>query len=377
LGWAWALGAFTYNKVDFFLAATAGVNSFSREGLYRNGLYAADNASFGKSDVQSFGIGGVKGGATYKLNGRNYLFLNGGYFIDAPTVDNTFVSPRSRNYTVPGVTASRTQSVEGGYLLRSPKAIGRVVGYATEVHDATEVKRFFLDGSGANTFVNFAMQGVNTRNVGLELALEYKVDPTLSVTGVVALNQAFYTNNPRVTILPDNFVDSTGLYNGQPITQNVYIKDYYLGVGPQSAYSLGFNYRSKRYWYANVNFNYFDRNYIDIAPSRRTVETVDLLVPGSRAWHDVVDQEKLPSAFTVDLFAGKSFLLSKFSRQIPRNVFLYVNAGVSNLLDNQNIRTGGFEQARFDNTFLNASKFPPKYFYGFGRNFFVNLSLKF
>jgi hypothetical protein len=90
----------------------------------------------------------------------------------------------------------------------------------------------------------------------------------------------------------------------------------------------------------------------------------------------VLDQERLPSAFTLDLFGGKSFLLSKFSKAIPRNTFLYLNVGLSNALNNQAFRTGGFEQLRFDFDGSPGS-FPPKYFYAYGRNFFVNASLKF
>jgi hypothetical protein len=221
------------------------------------------------------------------------------------------------------------------------------------------------------------MQNVSTRNIGIELALEYKISSALSATGVAAISQAFYTGNPRVSYFLDNYVDSTGNNSGVPATEKVYLKNAYLGVGPQSAYSLGLNYRSKRYWYANVNVNYFDRNYVDVNPSRRTSEAVDLIPVGSEQYNAILQQEKLPSAFTVDLFFGKSWLLSKIDRRIPRNTFLYLNAGISNLFDNQDIITGGFEQLRFDYPARNPQRFPSKYFYGFGRNFFVNLSLKF
>jgi outer membrane receptor protein involved in Fe transport len=62
---------------------------------------------------------------------------------------------------------------------------------------------------------------------------------------------------------------------------------------------------------------------------------------------------------------------------LPRNTYLYLNVGINNLLDNKNIPTGGFENPRFDYTGFDASKYASKYFYGFGRNYFINLSLKF
>lgn len=370
--WWWGQATFRYNKIDFFLSGSYGFNSFQREGLYRNGLFAAGNESFGKGDKQSFATYGLKGGLTYKLNGRNYLFVNAGLFADAPTVDNTHFSVRYRNAYVQNPTTQKMYSLEGGYLLRAPKLNGRLVGYATDRKDGVEVQRFFYEGAGSsNSMVAYVMQNVNARFIGLEMALEYKLSSSLTATGVASLGQAFYTSNSNVTIHNENFVDSL------PIRETSYLNNYYLGVGPQSIYSLGFNYRSRRFWYANINFNYLDRNYVDPAAARRTAQAVELLEPGSAQWHDVLDQQRFPSAFTVDLFAGKSFLLSRTMKFLPRSTFLYLNIGVSNLLDNKNIPTNGFENARFDYEGRSADRFAPKLYYAFGRNYFINLAIRF
>ena len=71
---------------------------------------------------------------------------------------------------------------------------------------------------------------------------------------------------------------------------------------------------------------------------------------------------------TVDLFAGKSWMLKRKYR-------LAVNLSVSNLLDNQEFRIGGFEQLRYDRT--QVDKFPPKYSYLFGRNYFAMVTFSF
>lgn len=369
--WWWGQATFTSNKFDFFLAANYGFNSFQREGLYRNGLFAEGNKSFGKGEKQNFAIYGAKGGITYKINGRNYLFVNAGLTADAPTVDNTYFSARTRNATVIDPTTQKSYSIEGGYLLRAPKANARVVGYATDIKDRVELQRFYnAQGASANNMIDYVLQGVNVRFTGLELALEYKLTSSLAVTGVAAMGQAFYTNNPRVSIYKENSTD-TARY-----VDSVYIKNYYLGVGPQSVYTIGFNYRSKNYWYLSGNVNYLDRNYIDVAAPRRTVSTVELMQPGSEQWHTVLDQEKFKSAFTVDLFVGFSLMPNKYNKKIPRRVLINFNIGVNNLLNSTDIRTGGFENARFDPSgFVN--KYGSKYFYSYGRNFFANLAFKF
>ncbi len=368
----WEQLNFTFNKVNFFIAANGGFNMFQREGLYRNGIYADDNSSYGRGVKQNFATYGVKGGLTYKLNGRHYLFANAALASDAPSVDNTYFASRVRNRTIDNPEAQMTYTVEGGYLFKSPKMNARVVGYATDVQDETKVQRFYYTGSGgANNFVDYVLRDLNSRFIGTELALDYKVNSALSLTGVVALGQAFYTSNATVVKYEENTTDTSASYD------RAYTKGHFLGVGPQSVYSLGINYRSKNFWYAGLNANYLDRMYVEIAAPRRTAEALDLVVPESAEWHSIVDQERLPGAFTMDLNAGKSFLLSKFNKKIPRNTYLYINAGVSNLLDNKNIRTGGFENLRYDFSGGEANKFASKYFYAFGRNFFINISLKF
>lgn len=368
-GWWWGQAAFTYNKFDFFVAANAGINSFSREGLYRNGLFP--NNSYGQGPTESFFIYGLKGGLTYKINGRNYLFVNGGVGADAPTVDNIYISPRTRSSLVSDPTTQKYQTIEGGYLLKAPKVNARVVGYATDIKDATEIQRFYNDDPNVQSFVNFVSQHVNSRYIGTELALDVKVLPTLSLLGVAAVGQAFYTNRPAISSYIDNDTAS------KATSYTVYNKNYYISAGPQSAYTLGAKYSSKKYWWAGVNFNYFDRNYVEVAPIRHTLDAVDGITPGSASWDAILGQEKLPSAFTVDINVGTSILLSKWLKSIPRGTLLYISAGVSNLLDNQDIKTGGFEQLRYDFTNNNTDKFPSKYFYGYGRNYFVNVSLKF
>ena len=55
-------------------------------------------------------------------------------------------------------------------------------------------------------------------------------------------------------------------------------------------------------------------------------------------------------------------------------MFLYLNVGVSNVLNNTEFVTGGYEQLRFDFETKNPDVFPSRYFYFFVRTYFVNLS---
>jgi hypothetical protein len=363
----WGQSTFTFNKVDLFLSARVGMEGFQRDGMFKNGLF--QNESFGKSETFNFFTYGVKGGLTYKIDGRNYLYVNGGVMTNAPTFDNTFFSPRTRNSTIEDPKVEMIKTIEGGYLLRSPNLSGRLSAFATDNTNMVDIKRFYHEDY--QTFVNYVMSNVNIRNMGAELALQAKISPSLSATAVATWMQVFYTDRPDVSIYRDN--DTTSKIG----TSKVYVKDYYVASGPQSAYTLGLNYRSPKYWYANVNFNYLDRNYIDINPSRRTADAIGLLDDSSPEKTSILAQEKLPSAFTVDVFAGISIKVNKYIKAASNNSFLYLNVGVNNVLNNKNIITGGFEQLRFDYSTQNSNRFPPKYFYGYGANYFINISYKF
>ena len=128
----------------------------------------------------------------------------------------------------------------------------------------------------------------------------------------------------------------------------------------------------------NISANYFANNWLDFFPERRTNEAISLVdnpitseqvvTRSSDLYNEIIFQEKAPAAFTLDFFGGKSLKINK--------TFLYLQLGVSNILDNQELITGGFEQYRFDFQDKNVNKFQNRYFYGLGRTYFLNLSFR-
>ena len=368
----WGQAVYTIDKFDFFAAVKGTDNSFDRDGFMRNGLFP--NNSYGLTPSQSFLTGAVKAGVNYKFDARNILFLNAGYTSSPPSPDNTYVSAAIRDFTVTNPTAQHTKSLEAGYVAKASNLSVRVVGYLNDITNQTEIKRFYNDDPAFQTFVNYVMQGENTRSIGTELAVEYKVSRQVSVVGVASIGKAIYTNNPNISV----YLDNDTLQHAIP--DKAYIKNYYLSAGSQTTCVAGINYHPKRDFYVNVNFNYFDRNYVEINPNRRTIAATGLYPVGSPQWHEVLDQEELPAAFTVDLKAGKKFQLSRMSKAVSRhskNAVLDVYGSIGNLLNNTNVINSGYEQLRFDYTYHNPDKFANKYIYAYGINYSITVSLKF
>ena len=368
----WGQAVYTYDKVSFFIAANTSDNSFYRDGFFRNGLFP--NNSFGISPIQNFFDYAAKAGVNYKIDARNTLFLHALYSTTPPTPANTYISAPTRDFTVSNPNVQRNQVLEAGYLVKSTTLTARVTGYVSDVENATEIKRFYDDDPAYSTFVNYAMTGEDTRSIGTEIALKYKLARQWNILGTASVGQSFYTNNPNISVYLDNVPTQTAT----PST--TYIKNYYVSAGPQSTYILGLDYRPSSNLYVDLLGNYFDRNYVEINPNRRTTAAAGLYLQGTPQYAAIMDQQELPSAFTVDLRAGKSFQLSKMSKtanKFSSKSVLNISLSIANLLNNTNVINSGYEQLRYDYENYNPDKFANKYIYGMGINFSLNISLRF
>lgn len=362
----WAQGQFKFTHVDFFLGVHMATTEFYRTGKYQNGIFA-DN-SLGDSKKENFSTGGVKGGVTYKLNGRNYFFFNAAYESRAPLFENVYVSPRTRNDAIANLETEKITSFEGGYLLRAPKAKIRATLYYTQFNDGYNTINFWHEDF--RTFVNYSLSNIDRRHIGLEFGTDVALGKGWNANFAAALGQYYYTDRMNAVITQDN--------NAELLAENetIYSKDFYFANGPQTAVSAGVFYRAKKFWTVSLTANYFANNYIDFNPARRTVAGVELLEEGS-VREGIIDQQKADGQFTLDFFGSKSWRVSDFIDGFRRNTFVVLNLGVSNIFDNQDMVVTGFEQLRFDYEGKNINKFPPRYYYGFGRTFFASIIVRF
>lgn len=355
----WAQQELSYEKFDVALSAKLGYTEFWRDGKMRNGNHP-DN-SYGKSAVQNFLTPSIKAGLTYKISGRHFVVANAGYFNQAPFLRDVYLSPRVRDDLALDLKALQNISTDLSYIMRSPGMKARLTLYHTVFKGATEIRGFYHDDY--RTFVNLLLSDVNKVHQGIEFGTEVKVSSTVSVTGVAAIGNFRYTSRPVGTISFEN--------SSQPdTTETIYCQYFYVPGSPQTAASLGLNYRHPKYWFFNANLNYFGNIYMDFNPARRTVGAIENLAEIDPKIETIVGQEKKEDQITLDLSIGKSI-------QIDYKYFININLSVSNVLDNTNLITGGFEQLRYDFETQDVSKFPPKYFYGFGRTYYLNIGFRF
>lgn len=375
-GALWAQGLWTFDQFDFFAGSELSFTSFYRTGLNRNGLF--DQESFGNSKKLNFVNTSTKGGITYKYNGRNYFFVNGAYITSPPLFDNVFTSPRTRNSLQDSVKSETIQSLEAGYKLMSPRIKMILNGYYTKTRNGYDVRTFYYDDEQFQDFINYALSGIDKVFFGAELGIEAKLTSTLTFNGAASVGRAYYDSRQKALIT----IDNSGLALAP---QKIYLKNYRIPSTPQNAYSAGLFYRSPKYWYISLTGNYFSNMWVDPAPSKRTQNVFDNLDPTDPRvqafYNNIIEQEEFDGQFTLDFFGGWSKRLSKKYYINNKPSYLVFNLGVNNLLNNKNIRSGGFEQARFDNDisigYLNANKFPNKYYYAYGLNYYASITFRF
>ena len=173
------------------------------------------------------------------------------------------------------------------------------------------------------------------------------------------------------------------------------------GGTPLTALNLTLSYNS-RGWFIDLKGNWYDRIYLYYSPSYRYASTLENRqksyensgikaeqVYGKNAagdkvlLSDAIAQEKGKGGFMLDASIGKNL-------RFKRGKQLSINLSLTNILNNIDICTGGYEQSRSDYTVKQvgddvqmnnqrAYKFSlnPKKYYAYGINGMLNLTYRF
>lgn len=370
------------NKWKFFLAGQFNRKAYQRTGKFQNERFLEN--SLGASRNITFSNFGVKGGLTHAITGRHWVSMQGAFINRAPLLQNVFVNPRESNALVPNMRTETVSTLDINYFIRLPNLTGRITGYYTRFQNTTDINFFFVDSGVGSDFVQEVLTGLDKLHLGTELGLEYQVSSTVKLSLVSSIGKYVYASDPLVTINFDTASAEEELINVQGFQDlgPAKLKGYKLGQGPQQAFAFGMEYRDPKYWWVGVTANYLANNYANISTITRTDSFVLNPETGQRfpdATEENVDalleQKSLDNFYLLNLVGGKSWL--------KNGKYLGVFASVNNVFDTT-FRTGGYEQSRNGNfgqlrqdNLSGTPSFAPKYWYGYGRTFFLNIALSF
>lgn len=327
-----------------------------------------------------------------------------------------------------------SQKIVGGdltYDFNFPIVRGRVTAFYTQFFNGSEMNGYYDDQ--ARTFVNQTLTGINRVHRGIEAAAAVKLGTYFTLTGAVNAADYRYTSNANSITSAENGMAVSSKMDGSPIyelTDSVYMKGLRVATGPQLTASLKLSFFHSKMWFADITCTYYDWNYLDMAPSRRMKRLyTGKLEDGTRLngsyqmvssgvdqsyinavqmdanGQMVLDKYGTPQlAYPYNLIAGQESLVSSnvwnrfiFDASVGKLIYLpnrqqiSINLSVTNFTHNTKFKTGGYQQARLargnlqgkteeqGNSVLmpNAWKFPSKYYYAWGANFYLSLTYKF
>ena len=354
-------------SLHYFLGGQIGSTQIFRDGLMRNGR--APQKSLGSSGTAKFLEGGVKAGLNWAINGNHSFSLNAGYEERAPLAYNAFIAPRIKNDFVKDLKTERIFGGDLTYHFNTPWVMGRITGYYTRFQNQVEMDAFYNDSEARFTYLS--MNNVEKEHWGVEAAATFKLTSNLSLTALATWSDMQYMNNPNAVMTYESESESSA--------DRVYAKGMHGNGTPLSAYSLGLDY-SINGWFFNLTGNYYHRVYIDFSSYRR-LESVLQQVGGigvdgnGNKVVNVPSQERFDGGFMLDASIGKFI-------RLRNGKSLSLNLNLTNITNNTDLRTGGFEQNRGDlkqDGTERSYKFfkNSKYFYAFPFNAFLNIGYRF
>jgi len=353
-----------FSSFELYYALKISYSEFSRFGKMENGRAVVEGVqSFGRGKKYSDITPSVKLGGSYLIDIHNKLVINGLYENRSPIPTNAYISPRIKDTFVKGLIPEEVISADISYQFNYRSIKGRITAFNTLINNGVDLSSYYDESN--RTFVNHSLTGIDKSYKGIELGVSVKLNSsfTLSLAGTVA--EYIYTDTITGILSPENgaFAD---------VEDKIMFKGLKLATGPQTAGSIALDYFHPKMWFVGVTLNYFDNNYIDVAPLRFTQKYI-ALYSNDFLKESLASQEKLKGGFMLDFSIGKVLYL-KNRRSLNFNI------SANNLL-NSKLITGGFQQARIpydDNAVTgNVYKFPSKYYYALGANYFATVSYKF
>ncbi len=442
---AFAHNAWNFNNLEFYYGLKLTYTDFQRIGYMNNGRawylsqqLGEEVSSYGKGNTHRFVDPSLKAGVTYKFDGHHRVAFNGLAETRAPLASKYYISQRimdrsidvyydkmpiySSNLLGMYGLSEKNLSYDLSYIVTYPRLRGRVSVYRTHSLDGVESNGYYNDEY--RTFINHVMYDVDKIYQGAELGVSYKLNSTFTLSGVVAFNEAHYTNNPigvesaengmkidgsqevvdRILLNPNNiktswFTNETSYNLAKMSNEGKAVK---IANGPQLAATLKLNYFHSKMWFADISVSFFDNNYLSVAPSRFSQGIItgtrgdgmnvnnwygsntsdkdrDAKINALATQESLFDNAQFYNHFMVDASVGKLIYLKGGKA-------LNINLSLNNVTNNTGFKTGGWQQARIPTTVYRQTtykvsdyvdKYPSKFYYAWGFNFFLNVGFRF
>lgn len=368
---------------NFNISATAEVSGcrINRYGYYRKELFAENSA--GASKVINVSELRAECNANYVFGPKHMIFGAVSVGTDAPEAENLFLQSQYNNRIIDTPATAQRYAATAGYRFRGAKFGLQTTLFARYSCKMTDVSHIYFDA--VSEFSDIVTTDIAMLAAGVEVEARYNIVRGLEVTAGASAGLYRYTGQPRVVVYSDkdnrllgesDIAAAAGLHTGRtPSLTALAAAEYY-----------------NRGWSISLGANYYGLRYV--APS--LIRRADMVIGHAADEADraeLLTQERLPDAFTMDFRVSKSIYLSRFDRKIyktaaaPRFTDRYprsrivVMFAVDNLLGNSNIVYRGYESSRMRKKYLwedfTLKAFPNYYLYAYPRSYYLQIAFKF
>ena len=376
-----AIYRYATEKFDLDIAAKVGYADISRRGFYRKELFA-DN-SFGVSQHLKFSPYALRIKASYLIDNKHFISTKVATEATPCECEDLFLQSQYNNRTVANPAMRTTYDAEVQYMFQCSNFKLSATLFAGAELNYTQVRHLYDDLSGE--YADVVTSNINTLRYGVEVEAEYRFAEHFRATAASTLGRYSYATNSLITI----YSDKSSLLLADNIESRT--KGLSLENAPQIVVTAGVSYY-KSGWWASINANYAGLRYIEPSAVMRTERVLAMAVsPEQRA--DLLSQEKLGDAFTLDISLSKSLYFNRLNRKIystkaaprfedkhPRSR-LILRIGVRNLLGSTNIVYNAYESSRLQRYKL-ADEYiynrqASRYMYAYPRTFYASATFAF
>lgn len=346
-----------------YVGLRAALIGFDRVGHYEKELFPG-KASYGASERQYFTEYTVQGGVSYRFSPKHRLGVDLLYGDAAPAAEDVFISVEYRNRTIDHPRPTNRLGGEFTYRF-SGRLVGfEVRGYLLSTRGENTVRRYYDDV--ASVFSDMVITDMDKLYAGVELGCDVALTDRFALRMAFAQARNTYRNDPVVRIYSDK--------DGSVVAPDArsYLRGYRLGGSPQRVAAAELGYQGVRMWRVALSVNYVADNYVSLSPLNRMSRVFDYAA-SPEDLERLVTQERFPEAFTINLFAYKTFRLGRG--------YLTVSGSVNNLANRRRIVYSGYEQMRLKRTGTGLNRsiepFGSKYLYAYPRTYYLTMSFRF
>ncbi|MBP5642079.1 MAG: carboxypeptidase regulatory-like domain-containing protein [Paludibacteraceae bacterium] len=355
-------------------------------------------------------------------------------------VDNIYTHDNAKNLKDFYAASQKMVGADLTYSFNYPIIRGRITGFFTQFWDGTELNGYYDDEirtfvNQAITGINRRHMGIEAA-ASVKLGTYFTLTGVVNVGDYRYTSNAFSVTSAENGMAMGEKLDlkTNQYYNVYETRDSILLKGMRVATGPQVATSLKLSFFHPKMWFADITLSYYDWNFMNAAPARRykslftgvradgskldgwygdqyanAIKTTDggpaiEAADGGYPTNAVLDKNGVPelkypynlmsrqesltatnplNRFLLDVSVGKLIYL-------PNRQSLSINLSITNITNNTHFKTGGYQQARLpratrqkqpdnNNSVItaNAWKFPAKYYYAWGTNFYLTVTYKF